>query len=103
MPQQYYKYLPVILSLAVLLFLICGESYILDHQNDNAVMTFISVHRQHAIVVFSVLSAFLYYHFCYQVMPETNAPDVEMQVKLPSYEESMSQPLSGSEMTSVTE
>lgn len=97
MLQQYSHYIPIVLSLSILLFLIFGESYISMHQTDNTVMTFIANYRQQLMALSAVCSAGLYYYCFYKGSDGHEAPS--MEVKLPSYDESMSHSMS----TSVTE
>jgi hypothetical protein len=79
----YAKYLPLVLLLALTLFLGFGKTYIDTHAADNAVMTFTSKYRQILMFVYIVLSA-VYYQYAFT----KKAPMYDYN--LPSYDEATS-------------
>lgn len=95
MLQQYYKFIPTVICVSVLLFLAFGESYIATHASDNKIVQMISQRREQLMALFAILTGASYYYFCYK------KPVQYLEPKLPSYIESMSIP-SDSVSTSVT-
>jgi len=97
--QQYYKYIPSVVCISVLLFLAFGETYILAHSSDNKVMEVISQRREQLMVLFGVLTGASYYYFC---NAQKSPFSKNSSIKLPSYNESMSGDSQDSFSTSVT-
>lgn len=94
--QQYYKYIPSVVCLSILLFLAFGEKYISTYDSDSKMMQLISQRREQLMVLFGVLTGVSYYYLCHKPAQSSKI------IKLPSYEESMSQNSQGSYSTSVT-
>ena len=96
MLQQYYKYIPSVVCLSILLFLAFGEKYISTYDKDSKIVQLISQRREQLMALFGVLTGVSYYYLCYKHAP------ISQNMKLPSYDESMSQNSRESYSTSVT-
>jgi hypothetical protein len=82
----YAKYLPIILLLALTMFLGFGKTYIDTHAEDNMVMAFTAKHRQLLMIAYIVLSA-VYYKYFLTKKEAMYSYDV---MNLPSYDEATS-------------
>lgn len=83
---MYAKYLPLLLLIALTLFLGLGEKYISMHAGDNTVMAFTNKYRQMLMVLYVVLSV-VYYQ--YALTKRESMPSYTMH-NLPSYDEATS-------------
>ena len=97
--QQYYKYIPSVVCISILLFLTFGEVYISEN-HDSEFMKLISQRREQLMAFFGVLTGLSYYYFCH-TSDSSNAPN-DTLMKLPSYNESTSGDSNDSFSTSVT-